>query len=97
MITALCKDARLFLQRPDDMIGSGGTKPYWPPDALADALERIHDILCLPSGWLWGLGEPDILTVILFVGNSFIWGFSLTVVFCLLFTRLRFHHEQRIS
>ena len=92
-ITALCKNARLLLQRPEDMIGSGDTKPYWPPSAFADALERVGDILCLPADWLWTQTLPNVITVLLFVTNSFLWGFLLVVVFRFVLTRLRFHHE----
>ena len=96
-LTALCKDARLLLQRPEDMIGSGDTKPYWPPFPLANTLERLGDILRLPADWLWTQGMPDLITVVLFVANSFFWGFTLAVLFRFMFTRLRFHHEPRVA
>ncbi len=95
-MTALCKDARLLLQRPEDMIGSGETKPYWPPYPFAEALERVGEILRLPSEWLWTPGMPDIVAAFLFVTNSFLWGFSLVVLFGFVFSRLRFHHEPRV-
>ena len=96
-LTALCKNARLLLQRPEDMIGSGDAKPYWPPYPLADTLEGLGDILRLPADWLWTQGMPDLITVVLFVANSFFWGFTLAVLFRFMFTRLRFHHEPRVA
>jgi hypothetical protein len=95
-VTSLCRNARLLLQRPEDMIGNYG-KPHWPPYPFADALERVGEILSLPADWLRTPWMPDVVTVLLFVANSFLWGFSLVVVFRFVFTRLTSHHEPRVA
>lgn len=96
-LTGLCKNAPLLLKRPEDMIGSVDAKPYWPPNPLADTLDRLGDILCLPATWLLTQAMPDWFTVVLFVTNSFIWGFTLAALLRFIFARLRFHHEPRVA
>lgn len=52
----LCGNARLLLQRPEDMIGSGGTKPYWPAYPFAESMESIAHILGYPFATLGQFG-----------------------------------------
>jgi hypothetical protein len=98
---ALAPHARLLLNQPEDMIGSGDGKPYWPPAPLADALERIAGILRLPFDWLWtpwmDQRLPGVFAVLLFAATSCLWGFTLAAVIRFLFSRLRFHHEPRAA
>jgi len=100
-MAALSTNARLLVQRPEDMIGSGDTKPYWPPSSFTDALERVGGILRLPFDWLWTPWMDDhVLSafgVVLFVATSCLRGFALAALFRFVFIRLRFHHEPRVA
>ena len=79
------------------MIGFGPDKPHWPPSALADTLERVGDIMRLPLDWLWSQRTSDLISFVLFAANSFIWGFTLAVLFRLMLGRLKIHQESRIA
>lgn len=98
---ALLTHSRLLLQRSEDMVGSGDTKPYWPPYPLADTLERVAGILRLPFDWFWTPWMdnhlPSFFAVVLFAASSCLWGFALVVFARFLFTRFRHQHEPRIA
>jgi hypothetical protein len=93
--TLLLKNLPTLMLRPEEMVGSGGVKPYWPPSRLRDAVQGAGDILSLPGSWIcnsWS-GMPDFLAVALFIFTSCLWGFALVIILRVLFTRLRISHE----
>jgi hypothetical protein len=95
--TLLLQQLPTLMLRPEDMIGSGGGKPYWPPSRLRDAVQSAGDILSMPARWLsdsWP-SMPDVAEVLLFILSSCLWGFALALVLRVLFTRLRVSHEPR--
>jgi len=93
----LSKAVPLLLLRPEDMIGSGDTKPYWPPSRLRDSIQSVGDVLCLPASWLYDCcpNMPDVAAVLVIVLNSCLWGFALALVGHLVFTRLIVSHAPR--
>ena len=92
---ALLANAPLLMLRFDDMIGSGDTKPHWPPSRLRDAAQAAADILSLPARWVYDScpRTPDVAVVLLFVLNSCLWGFALAIGLRFLFNRLYVSHE----
>ena len=98
---ALARNAGLLMLRSEDMIGTGATKPYWPPSPLADTLGKIGAILRLPFDWVWTPWMDDhvpyVIGVLLFAATSCLWGFTLAALFRFLFTRLGFRHEPRVA
>src|SRR5260370_19599145 len=93
----LSKVVPLLLLRPEDMVGSGDTKPYWPPSRLRDSIQGFGDVLCLPASWLNDCcpNVPVVVAALVVVLNSFLWGFALALVGHLVFTRLIVSHAPR--
>jgi hypothetical protein len=89
----LCKDARLHFHSTEELVRSG--KPYWGPHPLTDTLQKVGDILRLPAEWLWIPALPDMVSILLFVTNSCLWGFSLATLFRFVF--LRYRHRSTPS
>ena len=87
---------RLML-RFEDMVGSGETKPYWPPSRLRDAVEGVAGILLLPARWVYDScpSMPVVAGLVVAVLSSCLWGFGLALLLRLLFSRLRVSHEPR--
>jgi hypothetical protein len=87
----------LLTQRFEDMIGSGETKPYWPPSRLRDAVKGVEDVLTLPARWVFDSCPriPDLVIVVVAILSSCLWGFGLALALRLLFNRLRVAHEPR--
>ena len=87
----------LLMLRFEDMIGSGETKPYWPPSRLRDAVQGAEDVLTLPARWVFDSCPwmPDLVMVVVAILSSCLWGFGLALVLRLLFSRLRVSHEPR--
>ena len=85
----------LLMLRPEDMVGSGEQKPYWPPSLLRDAAQGAGDILSLPASRVYEFwaGMPDSAALLLFVTNSCLWGFALALLLRFVLTRLRVSHE----
>jgi hypothetical protein len=85
----------LLMLRPEDMVGSGDVKPYWPPSRLRDAVQGAGDILSLPASRVYDFwpSMPDAAAVLLFILSSCLWGFALALILRALFTWLRLHHE----
>jgi|ERR1035441_2153815 hypothetical protein len=92
---ALLVNAPLLMLRFEDMVGSGDTKPYWPPSRLRDAAQAAGDILSLPARWVYDScpGVPAAAVALLFVLNSCLWGFALAIGLRFLFNRLYVSHE----
>ena len=92
---ALLSNAPLLMLRFEDMVGSGDTKPYWPPSRLRNAAQAAGDILSMPARWVYdsGSGVPDATVPLLFVLNSCLWGFALAIGLRFLFNRLTVSHE----
>ena len=90
-------DIPLLMLRFEDMVGSGETKPYWPPSRLRDAVKAAEDILTLPARWVYDSCPrmPDLVVLLLAILRSCFWGFGLALVLRLLFNRLRVSHEPR--
>lgn len=87
-VVLLLLNLPLLMLRPEAMVGSGDVKPYWPPSRLRDTVEGAGDILSFPAHWVsnsWA-GMPDLIEAVLFVANSCLWGFALTVLLRLLLT-----------
>ena len=91
----LAKVVPLLMLRPEDMVGSGDVKPYWPPSRLRDAVQGAGDILSLPANWVYESwpSMPDVVVILLFILSSCLWGFALAFVLRVLFTRLHVSHE----
>ena len=87
----------LLTLRFEDMIGSGDTKPYWPPSRWRDAVKGVEDVLTLPARWVYDAcpRTPDLVVVVVAILSSCLWGFGLALVLRLLFRRLRVSHEPR--
>jgi hypothetical protein len=86
--TVLLLSLPMLMLRPEAMVGSGDVKPYWPPSRLRDAVQGTGDILSLPARWVsdsWA-GMPDLIEVVLFVANSCLWGFALSLLLRLVLT-----------
>ncbi len=81
----------LLLLRFEDMVGSGETKPYWPPSRLRDAVQGASDVLSLPARWVIDSCPrmPDLVVLLLAVLSSCLWGFGLALALRLLFKRPR--------
>ena len=85
----------LFTLRFEDMIGSGESKPYWPPSRLRDAVQGAADVLTLPARWVYDScpSMPDVAGLLVAILSSCLWGFALAIILRVLFTRLRVNHE----
>ena len=85
----------LLTLRFEDMVGSGESKPYWPPSRLRDALRGAADVLTLPARWVYDSCPrmPDLVMVGVAILSSCLWGFALAIILRVLFTRLRVNHE----
>jgi hypothetical protein len=84
-----------LMLRPEDMIGSGGQKPYWPPSRLREAIQSGGDILSMPARQVYEawVGMPDAAALMLFIANSCLWGFALALLFRIVLGCLRVSHE----
>jgi len=98
--------AALFLRylptlmlRPEDMVGSGEQKPYWPASRLRDAVQGAGDILSMPASRVYDSwpGMPDAVAFALFVANSCLWGFVLALLLRLVLARLHLSHEPKAA
>src|ERR1035437_9137262 len=87
----------LLMLRFEDMVGSGETKPYWPPSRLRDAVEGIAGILLLPARGVYDFcpGMPEVAGVLVAILSSCLWGFGLALLLRPLLSRLRLSHETR--
>jgi hypothetical protein len=87
----------LLMLRFEDMVGSGETKPYWPPSRLRDAVKGVAEILTLPARWVYDScpSMPDVAGLLVAILSSCLWGFGLAILLRLLFSRLRVSHEPR--
>jgi hypothetical protein len=88
-----------LMLRPEDMVGSGEQKPYWPASRLRDAVQGAGDILSMPASRLcdsWP-GMPDGVALALFVANSCLWGFALALLLRLVLARLHLSHEPKTA
>jgi hypothetical protein len=87
----------LLTLRFEDMVGSGETKPYWPPSRLRDVVKGVEDVLTLPARWVFDSCPrmPDSVVVVVAILSSCLWGFGLALVLRLLFGWLRVSHEPR--
>jgi hypothetical protein len=86
-LMALLKDARLFLQRPEDMVGTGDSKPFWPPNQFADMLEVVGQCLRWPLGMFCTQNVPDSVAAVLLLLNSGLWGLALSGLMYFAFSR----------
>ena len=93
----LMNNLPLLMLRPEDMVGSGDVKPYWPPSHLRDAVAAAGHILSAPASSAYEAWPrmPDILAVPLFIFTSCLWGFALALVVRLFVDRFRASHEPR--
>ena len=84
-----------LMLRPEDMVGSGGVKPYWPPSPLRDAVQSAGDILSQPAAWIYASlrGMPGAAAFVLFILSSCLWGFALALLLRFVFARLTRPHE----
>lgn len=94
---ALLTGMPLLMLRFEDMVGSGDTKPYWPPSRFRDAVEAAGDILASPAKWVVHSCPrmPDLIVLLVAMLSSCLWGFGLALVVRLLLNRLRVSHEPR--
>ncbi len=85
----------LLTLRFEDMIGSGESKPYWPPSRLRDAVQGAADVITLPARWVYDSCPKlsDLFVVVVAILSSCLWGFALALILRVLFTRLRVNHE----
>ena len=88
-----------LMLRPEDMIGSGEQKPYWPASRLRDAVQGAGDILSMPASRVYDSwpAMPDAVAVALFVANSCLWGFALALLLRPVFGRLRLSYEPKAA
>lgn len=88
-----------LMLRPEDMVGSGEQKPYWPASRMRDAVQGAGDILSMPASLIYDSwpGMPDAIAFVLFVANSCLWGFALALLLRLLLTRLNLPHEPKAA
>ncbi len=102
ILSAMHFAAALFLKhlptlmlRPEDMVGSGGVKPYWPASRLRDAVQSTGDILSQPATWIYESfpGMPGAAAFVFYVLTSCLWGFALALLLRFVFTRLSRRHE----
>jgi hypothetical protein len=91
----LLKHLPTLMLRPEDMVGSGDVKPYWPPSRLRDGVQSAGDILSQPAAWIYESlpGMPDAAAFVLFILTSCLWGFALALLLRFVFTRLIRPHE----
>ena len=94
-VAAFLSTVPLLMLRFEDMIGSGETKPYWPPSRLRHAVQGAADVLTLPARWVYDSCPrmPDLVVVVVAILSSCLWGFALALILRVLFTRLRVNHE----
>jgi hypothetical protein len=88
-----------LMLRPEDMVGWGDQKPYWPASRLRDAVQSVGDILSMPASRVYDSwrGMPDAAAFALFVANSCLWGFALALVLRLVLARLHLSHEPKAA
>ena len=91
----LLKHLPTLMLRPEDMVGSGGVKPYWPASRLRGAVQSTGDILSQPAAWIYDSfpGLPGAVAFVLFILSSCLWGFALALLLRFIFTRLARPHE----
>lgn len=91
----LLKHLPTLMLRPEDMVGSGDVKPYWPASHLRDAVQSAGDILSQPAAWIYDSfpGMPGAAAFVLYVLTSCLWGFTLALLLRFVFTRLARSHE----
>ena len=88
-----------LMLRPEDMVGSGEQKPYWPASWLRDAVQGSGDILSMPASRVYDSwpGLPDAVAFALFIANSCLWGFALALLLRLVWARLHLSHEPKAA
>jgi len=91
---AFLSNLPLLMLRFEDMVGSGDTKPYWPPSRIRDVVQTAGDILRLPAGRVLDSCPrmPYPMALALIILSSCLWGFGLALVLRLLLNR---HHATR--
>ena len=95
----LSKVVPLLVLRPENMVGSGEVKPYWPASRLRDAVEGTGDILSLPASWVYDSwpSMPVAAAFVVFIVSSFLWGFALALLARLAFAHFRVLHEPHVA
>jgi hypothetical protein len=93
VLAVVLKDARLLLDGPEGVVGTGSGKPFWASNRFSEAMATVGRVIRWPADSIATQSVPDFLLPVVFIFNSCVWGLTITVLIYIVFAYTRKKHS----